>query len=289
VNISNVDIKQITIHTFKEWAADGTLRLGAAVAYYAIIALIPILIISILLSLLVFTSEESIAFINKFLTLIFGDVLATNNNGVQSHPSEAGIGFFGAFAILFSASFLFVSLQDSLAVIWKNSAVTFSLKRYGKACLTMLLSGVLLIALIALYKSMDIAYEQLPQNSIYSTLIVGLYGSIIGICILTINTAIQFKMFIVHKVHSKSLFIGAFATALLTFIGIFALRIYFTEFSANAYYGAFANIFLLMIAIYYFAQIYLIGAQFTKVLEYRAGNLYLKKYLVKTDPRKISV
>jgi uncharacterized BrkB/YihY/UPF0761 family membrane protein len=72
----------------------------------------------------------------------------------------------------------------------------------------------------------------------------------------------------------------------MTYLGIFGMRIYFTEFSDKAYYGAFANIFLIMIAIYYFAQIFLIGAQFTKILEYRAGNTHLKKIVSLTDPRK---
>ena len=88
------------------------------------------------------------------------------------------------------------------------------------------------------------------------------------------------------KVALRDLIISSIIISSLLYLGVYVLGAYFSTFAEESFYGAIAGLVLVLVAVYYFAQIFLVGAQLSKVIAYRHGNVYLQKYLKKTDPRK---
>ena len=282
----------MAIHTYTEWSKDSTLRLGAGIAYYGIIAIVPLLLVAVGIAEIFFTSAEINAFLEGFVQYLFGDqateIIPEIEEVSTAEPIEGvfNVGLVGAGALFFSATLIFIALQDALNVIWKTyKGFVFSIKRYVISFGVMLITGAAMTAILATHAVLNYARHLLPEDVEIISFFTGLISVVAVFCIITITILLLLKSFITVKLSTKDLLLSSGIISAFMYAGVYGLAIYFSNFANKSLYGALAGLILLLVAIYYFSQIFLAGAQLSKVIAYRNGNKHLQKHLKTTDPR----
>ena len=264
-----------------EWSNDGASTLAAALAYYTIFALAPLLIIVISVAGLVFGQGEARQALIDQITQAVGQDAAGVINTMLTNTSQSGSGILGTiigFAILIvGATGLFAQLQNALNKIWnvkpKPSAGILHMFMVRLLSLGMVLViGFLLLVSLALSAALSVVSNYfnglLPGGDTFWQLI----NFLLSIAVITLLFALIFKYLPDVRVAWRDVWIGAFVTALLFAIGKFLIGFYIGESSTSSTYGAAGSLVVLLLWIYYSAQILLFGAEFTQVYGRHYGS-----------------
>jgi membrane protein len=266
---------EIIKRTYASWRADRTLRLGASMAYYGIFALIPISLIMINFSLIFFDQQDVIQVFEGLVLNMFGGNVELSSEYLlkvteQNSTLQFGAaGIIGVVSQIVSASFIFLAYKDALASIWKEK-ISHGLKnwvrKYVFAYLLVLLSSMLLFGLLVISTISSLARYIMPGvNTVFDQLADMLF-SLTTLLLGSLLLALINRVLIKKKIPWKYLRIGSIFTIIMMIIGTSLLGIYLSNFASASLYGAVGAAFLVLIWIYYQAQIILIGAQYTKVL-----------------------
>ena len=164
-------ITEVLIHTYKEWSRDGTLRIGAGIAYYGIIAIVPIAIVAVGIAEIFYSSNEISTLLETFISRVFGEqasqILPSLDQTTTTSTSEDvyRLGLVGIGSIFFSASLIFIALQDALNVIWKTyKGFKFSIKRYLMSFSIMLVCGAMMTAILMAHSMLNYASHLFPDD-----------------------------------------------------------------------------------------------------------------------------
>lgn len=265
--------------TFSEWSEDGAPRLGAALAYYSIFSLGPLLIIAIAVASLFFDGgavQQQV--MTQFRDLV-GDpaaktiesILASANTGSQSLIATiTGLG-----VLIFGALSVVIQLKDALNIIWDVDAPPVSgvwgyVRSYALSLGAVLGLGFLLT--ISLLSSAVIAgMGQFLASGLTETALHAA-NFIANFLMLTLLFALMFKFLPDIDVAWKDVWLGAALTAVLFNIGKTAIALYLAKQGVESTYGAASSLVLLLVWIYYSAQIVFFGAEFTQVYSRRYGS-----------------
>lgn len=290
--------------TFSEFFNDNGMKLGAALSYYTIFSLPPLLIIIISLSGFFFGAEavrgEIFGQINGLVgsdaALEIQDII---KNVKLSHSSKfatvLGVGF-----LLIGASGVFVEIQDSINYIWglrakpKRGIVKFLFNRLMSFSMIGSVGFLLLVGLIV-NSLMDVLSSQLaeffPKDTVYLFYFLNI---LIVFIIITLLFTVIFKTLPDGKIALRDCVIGASFTTILFMIGKFAIGAYLSRSVIATWYGATGSVILILVWVYYSAIILYIGAEFTKVYAITHGkkivpNAYsvqILKQKVEIEPKK---
>ncbi len=285
-------LTEIGVHTYREWSNDGTLRIGAGIAYYGIIALVPLILVAVGIAEIFFTSDDVIRYIESFIESLFGEQAAgaipqieQSVNGEDANQLSSA-GLIGLGGLLFSATLIFIALQDALRVIWKlGKTQVFSIKKYALSFGVMLIVGTSTTLLLIAHSVISFVNHLLPDDVEVISLLTSVASVFAIYIVLCLSILVLLKSFITVELAWRDLFVSSAIISALLYVGVYALSIYFSVFADKSLYGALAGFILALVAIYYFAQIFLAGAQLSKVVAYRNGNRHLKNILKNTDPR----
>lgn len=260
--------------TYTDWSEDKAPRLAAALAYYTVFSIAPLLVIIIAIAGLVFGQE---AVQGQVVEQIRGLVCETGAEAIQtmianaSQPSSSIIAtVLGIATLLFGASGLFGELQDALNTIWEvqpkpDQGILGTIKQRFFS-FTMVL-GTAFLLLVTLVISTALA----TLSAYFQNLLPGfeviwqIVNQVVGFAISMLIFGLIFKVLPDAKVAWGDVWIGAFVTALLFSIGRFALAQYLGRGSFTSTYGAAASLVVVLLWVYYSAQILFIGAEFTQV------------------------
>lgn len=245
-------------------------RLGAALAYYSIFSLGPIAIIATAVAGVFFDSEAVQNEVAATLRDLLGDTGAAAVQTMlegSSRPAEGlSASLIGAGALLFASVGVVVQLKDALNTVWEVEAAeqtgflhfvstyVFSAAAVISVGFLLLISLVLTAAISALGKYTSVIPEALLQP-------VGFAGSF---AIAAALFAMIYKFFPDADVRWRDVWLGALATALLFEIGKFAIGFYIGKQGLESNFGAAASLVVVLIWVYYSAQIVLMGAEFTR-------------------------
>ena len=286
-------VSEILIQTLEEWKKDNTLRLGAGIAYYGIIAIVPLILVAVGIAEIFFASSEIQLFIESFVESLFGEQAASilpeieetvEGEAVDTSFYSSSLYSFGV--LLFTASLIFLALQDALNVIWKNQrGFKFSIKRYISSFLIMLVVGMTMTAILTTHAILNFASSLLPDDVQIISFFTGFVSFAVVFSIVVGTILLLLRSFIVSDISLRDLVLSSVIISALMYAGVYGLAVYFSSFADKSIYGAIAGLVLVLVAIYYFAQIFLAGAQLSKVIAYRRGNKHLQKHLKSTDPR----
>lgn len=279
-NIKNVGY--LLKETFNEFIADNALKLSAALSYYTIFSLPPLLIIIISLSGFFFGAEavrgELFGQINGLVGNEAALQIQETIKNVKLSNSNAFVSTLGVIILLIGASGVFAEIQDSLNFIWgiktkpkrqfikfiKNRLVSFSM--IGSV-------GFLLLVGLIVNSLMDVLNKRLaahfPRDTIYLFYAVNI---LIVFIIITLLFTVIFKALPDGKVSLRDCIIGASFTALLFMIGKFAIGAYLGSSAIASVYGAAGSVILILVWVYYSAIILYFGAEFTKVFARTHGQ-----------------
>ncbi len=270
--------------TWQEWNDDNVPRLGAALAFYSILSIGPLLLIVVSLAGLAFGDERASQFIFYEISGLVGiegasairTILTNSTTPASSYIATA----IGIVTLVISATGFFAQLQDSLNTIWnvegsRADIVSFFRKRmlsFG------MILGIALLLLLALVVSAALsaitAYfvDLLPGLVMHGVNLVGSFAAI------TFLFAIIFKVLPDVRIRWKDVWLGAAITALLFSIGKTLIGIYLGQSAFSSTYGAAGSLMVVLVWIYYSTQIFFIGAEFTQVYtRYLGRQIVIKK------------
>lgn len=266
--------------TFNEFSEDNVLRLSAALAYYAIFSIGPLLVIVIGVAGLAFGHESVRRDIQKQLQQMMG---ASGANTISSMMAAQTYGgsliatIVGLVALLFGAGGVFGALQDSLNTIWevksKPGAGIWAMLRARFLSLTMVLgTGFLLLVSMALTTFLNAMTGSLGgMLPIPGALAHGLnFG--VSFAVISLLFAMIFKYLPDVRVPFRKVWVGAILTAFLFTIGKYLLGRYLGRTSTTSSYGAAASVIVILMWVYYASVILFLGAEFTQVYARQTGT-----------------
>lgn len=261
--------------TFNEFLDDNAIMLSAALSYYTIFSLPPLLIIIISLSGVFFGSEAVSGELFHQINGLVGNEAALQIQetikNVELSNSSSYATIFGVVILLIGASGVFVEIQNSLNYIWgikakpKRGFIKFIKNRMISFSMIGAVGFLLLVSLI-INSLIDILNKKLatfiPKDTIFLFYILNLVGVFI---IITLLFTVIFKTLPDGKVKLRDCIIGASFTAFLFMIGKFAIGLYLGSSAIASVYGAAGSVILILVWVYYSAMILYFGAEFTKV------------------------
>ncbi|WP_221405723.1 YihY/virulence factor BrkB family protein [Roseivirga echinicomitans] len=259
---------------FKGWNEDEAFRQSAIVAYYSIFSLPGLLILLISIGGAVYGQEAVQGrLVNEISGMIGYDAAQSVENMIaSSYRSDSGfiMRAVGIGILLFGATTVFFQLQKSLNNIWRveqkpNSGIKrLVFDRAYSLGLILAIGFLLLISLVVSAILAAISEWMSRQFPDYLLVLVNVLDFAITLGMATILFALVFKVLPDVSVNWRSVWSGAFFTAILFIIGKFALSFYFGQAEPASSYGAAGSIVLIMLWINYTCLIMFFGAEFTQ-------------------------
>jgi membrane protein len=279
--------------TFSEWLEDKVPQLGAALAYYTVFSLAPLVLLLVAIVGFLFHNDPAGAWrkmteqMSYFLDKSAIDVV----EGIAQKASQPNKGLLatiiGILLALFGASGVFGQLQNALNTIWGVKAkpgagiAGFIRSRFLSFAMVAGVCFLLLVSLVleSVLKSFSHYVQAMFPGGIIIALVV---YSIFDLAVVVLLFASIFKFLPDVQIQWRDVWIGAVMTAIFFAIGKWALGLYLGSGTAASAYGAASSLITLLIWIYYSSQILLFGAEFTQVYAARAGRAFVPdKYAVR--------
>ena len=268
--------------TASEWMEDDAPSLGAALAYYTVFSLAPLMTIAIAIAGFFFGKEAAQGQIFDELRGLLGEEGGKAvQEMVQSANAQPTAGVvatvISVIMLLFGASGVFGQLQASLNAIWGVKAkpgrgvlglIKDRLLSFGFT----LVVGFLLLVSLLLTAGMALMADWIGGLMPGSEALAYILNIVLSLSMITLLFATIFKFLPDAKIAWHDVWIGAFLTALLFTIGKFALGIYLGKSGVASSYGAAGSLIVLLLWVYYSSQILFFGAEFTQVYANRFGS-----------------
>lgn len=267
----------------RAWSKDNVASMSAALAYYTFFSLTPLLLILITIAGFFFGTEEARqAISHQFIELIGSNGAEAINAILRSaaNPREGAVSFaIGAVTLFIGATTVFAELQHDIDTIWKLPASKISgggLLRLLKIRLISfaLIVGVGFLLIVSLVVSAGISTLSTlwGQWMINMEIILHIINFFVSTAIITLLFALIYKILPSTPIAWSDVWLGALVTALLFSIGKFAIGLYIGKSAIASSFGAAGAFVVLIVWIYYSAQIFLIGTEFTYVYACKHGS-----------------
>lgn len=274
-------IWELLKETYSDWSEDKASRLAAALAYYTIFSIAPLLIIIIAVTGLVFGREAAQGQIEAQIQGLIGDqgaeLVQEMVEGASNESTGVIASLIGVATLLFGATGVFGQLQDALNTIWevepKPGRGVMGIIKDRFASFTMIL-GVGFLLMVSLVLSAGLAAMNEFMSGIFDNIayLGELINFVISFGVITLLFAMIYKILPDVEIAWGDVWIGAGVTALLFTIGKFLIGLYLGHSSVGSSYGAAGALVLIVLWLYYSAQILFLGAEFTQVYAKRFGS-----------------
>jgi membrane protein len=269
--------------SFTAWSNDKAVLFSAALAYYTIFSIAPLIIIAISIAGLVF--GETVAQQEVFAEIernIGAEAASALGDFIQNSSKPSGniiAILIGLTVMLFGASLMFTQMKDALNVIWNvppevsGGLKGLALKRLIGFLMVLAIGGLLMVAItintvISAVSRFINRMEGMPDISF----IWEILNFAIFMGMLTLLFAIIFKVLPDVKIAWSDVWVGAAVTAVLFNLGKYLIVLYMTHSTVGSTYGAAGSLVVMLVWVYYSAQIFFFGAEFTEVYARRFGS-----------------
>jgi membrane protein len=270
----------IAYDTVMEWTNDRASRKGAALAFYTVFSLAPILILSIAIAGLFFGQEAARGEIFEQVSGLLGPDAARAIQAMIQNASNTGTGIIatvvGLVTLLIGATTALAELKDGLDQIWdappeKTQGFWYFLRKRLLSVGLILSLGFLLLVSLVLSAVVSALARAWGPADVTSTVLQAL-NFVFSFALVTLLFAMIYKILPAVRIAWKDVIVGAIITALLFTIGKMAIGLYLGNSAVASTYGAAGSVILVLVWVYYSAQIFLLGAEFTKIYAYRYGS-----------------
>lgn len=273
---------------------DKVMKLSAALAYYTIFSVAPMLIIIIFFCDLFLGKEAVEGSIYGQIQGLVGSEAAIQ---IQSMIRNATLSndmswatMVGFVTLIIGATGVFAEIQDSINFIWglkskpkKNGLLRMVINRLLSFSLVVSMGFILLVSLAVngLVEVFQNVLVQLIPTKLTTTLIVYVANLVVPFLVITTLFAIIFKVLPDARIKWRDVRVGAIATAVLFMIGKFAIGYYLGASKVSSTYGAAGSVVIILLWVYYSAAILYFGAVFTRVYIRHSGReIYPNDYAV---------
>lgn len=264
------------------WIDDFAPSMGAAISYYTVFSIAPLLLIVIAIAGLALGREAASGQIFAQLQGLMGDEGAAAIQGMVKSASDPGKStlatIIGVITLMFGATTVFAELQSALDRIWQAPAAAkkeglWSLLRTRLLSFGMIL-GIGFLLLISLVVSAGISAMGVWWGPLFGgrELLLQVVNFVFSLVVVTALFAMIYKWLPRADIGWHDVWIGAGVTAVLFTIGKVLIGLYIGKSSMVSGFGAAGSLAVLLVWVYYSAQIFLLGAEFTWVYAYRFGS-----------------
>jgi membrane protein len=278
------DIRALFEESFAGWSDHNAPRLGAALSFYTLWSIAPLLVILVSAVGMVWGHQAAETAIIRQVDALAGPIGVTAARYLLegSHNTANGIiaTVFGLFTLLFGASAVMVELRSALDTIWDAPAAELrGLKMIAAMVKQRLFSFALILAVgfllvVSLAVSAWISALGAASAAIFPghEILLHIFNITASFTVVTGLFSAIYKFLPQARIEWRDVVLGGAVTSVLFTIGKFALGIYLGKATFASAYGAAASIVLMIVWVYYSAQIFFLGAEFTKVFAERYGS-----------------
>lgn len=267
---------------FTLWEQSRSATMGAALAYYTLFSIPPLLVIALAAASLVFGQEAATGQMAEELKKILGEDVATAMQEMVQKDQQTGGGplaiVIGVVVLLFGASGVFGELQTSLNTIWQvqpkpgRGILGIIKDRFLSFTLVLGTCFLLLVSLIISTALSVVATWWTSESVPGGTYIWQGIHAIVGFAVITLLFALIYRFLPDAKISWRDVWVGAAVTSVLFLAGKQVLGIYLAQPGITSSYGAAGSLVLMLVWVYYTAQICLFGAAFTRVYALNHGS-----------------
>ena len=289
------EMGELLRETFQEWSDDKAQRLGASLAFFTLLSLAPLLLIAIAVAAFVFGREAVQGQLAWQIQTLAGPNAAQAAQALIQSAQKPASGVIAAIlsllTLLFGASSVVMELYDALNTVWhvpapNTSGIAGSFwslvkDRFFSFALIMgagllLLGSLLWSTWIALMGKLFGSFLPIPEFLLH------LANFTVSFLAITLVFGAIYK--IVPQVHLtwSDVLVGASVTSLVFTIGKQLIALYLGKESFASTYGAAGSLVMLLVWVYYSAQLFFLGAEFTKIYTKRVGSQFSAKLQLKT-------
>jgi membrane protein len=255
-----------------DWSAHKSAKAGAAIAYYSIFSLGPLIVVVISIAALIFGRKGVQRGVAEAISGLLGDKGAESVNTMLSAAGKPGEGIFaaiiGTVTLIFAAVGVVVQLKEALNVVWEvkpkpGGGIWGFARNYVLSLAGVLTVGFLL--LVSMLLTAGLAAFTRHFGTFIPEPLMQAAGFLVSFAVVSALFTLMFKWLPDADVDWRDVWLSGVGTAALFEIGKFLISFYIGKQGLESTYGASASIVIVLIWVYYTAQIVLFGAEFTHV------------------------
>lgn len=272
---------KILKNAFSGFIDDRALKLSAALSYYTIFSLAPLLLLMISLASVFFGRDAIQGHVFGEINGLIGNEAALQIQDIIKNLELSGKTnvtiAIGAITLIIGATTVFAEIQDSINIIWKVKVkpkrgwVKLVKDRLLSSSLIVGLGFLLIVSLMvngALLALNDLFKSYFPQVTIVVFHVINI---VISFGVITLLFGVIFKVLPDVKIGWKDVRMGAFFTACLFMLGRYIIGLYIETTSTGSAYGAAGSLIIILVWVYYTAAIFYFGAEFTRAYAEHIG------------------
>src|SRR5919108_3112502 len=275
-------LPRLFVEAIQGWSKDNVPRLGASLAYYTLFAVSPILLIAIAIAGAVYGPDA----VRGQIVNEIGGLIGTEGaqaiqailQGAHRNPTGTLAVIIGTATLIIAASGAFLELQHALNTIFrvktdpdKSGLKRLILSRLRSFGLVVSIGFLLLVSLLV-SAALTALSNRIQRRIVGGPTLLRILDIVMSLAISTLLFGFIYRMLPDVRLAWRDVWTGAFVTSLLFSVGKFLIGLYLGHSSVASSYGAAGSVVILLVWVYYSAQIILLGAEFTRVYaEYRRG------------------
>lgn len=272
---------KLLVEIIDKWVDDKAPKLGAALAYYTVFSLAPLLIIIISVAGFIFGKDAAQGQIVSEMESLIGREAAVLIQQAIINTNESGTGIaaiiIGLGTLIITATAAFIELQDSLNIIWsvkrKPGSAIKEFFRIRLVSFGMIVSiGFLLVVSLVITAAITAVVSYLGEVITFPAILLRLIDLLISLFSIFLLFSLIFKVLPDVKLSWKDVRTGAIVTTILFVIGKYLIGIYLGSSAVGSVFGAAGALALVLVWIYYSSQILFLGAEFTYFYTVRFGS-----------------
>ena len=290
------ELWQLVRDSVSAWIDDFAPSMGAAISYYTVFSIAPLLLIVIAVAGLVLGREAASGQIFAQLQGLLGEEGATAIQGMVESASLSGKSFLataiGVVTLIIGATTVFTELQSALDRIWESPAAEKKEGVWNLLRSRVLSFGMILAIGFLLLISLVVSAALSALGSWWAPIFGGweillqVVNFVVSLVVVALLFALIYKFLPRAKIGWPDVWIGAAATALLFTLGKFLIGLYIGKSSVASGFGAAGSLVVVLVWVYYSAQIFLLGAEFTWVYAFRHGSRRAENRVGSTSARR---
>lgn len=269
---------RMLLEALHEWNEDKAPRLGAALAFYSILSIGPLLLIVTGIAGIAFRREAVNGYMMAELSALIGDqgagAVQTMLSGAFNPQQGLVATVIGFVTLIISATGFFAQLQEAMNDIWNVEPPRLHWKVFiQKRLLSFaLVVGIGFLLLISLVVSAGLAAFSAFISPYIPAPVMALINLILSFGVVTFLFAMTFKILPDARIEWSDVWVGAAITAVLFSFGKQLIGLYLGQSAPSSAYGAAGSLIVLLVWIYYSTQIFFFGAEFTQVYSRHLGK-----------------
>jgi membrane protein len=274
------DVWELLKDTVLSFIDDDALSRGAAIAFYTVTSIAPLLLIVIAIAGLAFGRDAAQNAIIAQLSGLMGEQTAAVLQSAVASASAKSSGIvatiIGILTLMATASGVFGEMQSALNTIWKVQPRGATVTRLIRARATSLglvaALGFLLMVSLAMSAALTAFGDQINSILPFGKVILSVVNFIVSLVLISVLFAAIYKILPDRHLEWRDVIVGALATAVLFTVGKSLIGWYIGSSAVASSYGAAGALIILLLWVYYSAEIFLLGAEFTKVYANKHGS-----------------